>query len=53
MLCLELSNPGIRVAGLDHVAGSHVEVEVQVVRQKVGVAYECCGPHQPLETLAV
>ena len=53
MLCLGLSSPGIRVGALDHVAGSCFEVEVQVVRQKVGVASGYRGPQRPLEMLAV
>ena len=53
MLWLGLSSPGIRVGALDHVAGSCFEVEVQVVRQKVGVACGHHGPHRPLEMLAV
>ena len=46
MLCLELSSPGIRAGALDHVAGSCFEVEVQVVRQIVGVACGHRGPHR-------
>ena len=53
MLCLELSSPGIRAGGLDHVAGSCFEVEVQVVRQKVGVAGGHHGLRRPLGVLAV
>ena len=53
MLFLELSSPGIRATGLDSVAGSRFEVEVQVARQKVGVACEHREPHRPIGILAV
>ena len=53
MLCLELSGPGIRAVGWDLVAGSYFEVEVQVVRQKVGVGCGHRGLHQPSRMPAV
>ena len=53
MLCLELSTSSIRATGLDHVAGSCFEVEIQVVRQRAGVACGHRGPHKPLGTRAV